>query len=266
MKSLFLAWQDPESRRWFPVGRLWSSDGLYSFAYTMGAKQAKEEAQFEPLVSFPDLYMVYVSERLFPLFSNRVLPASRPEYPEYLQWLNVPVTKYDPVAILARSGGRRVTDTLEVFPSPERNENGAYVIHFLVHGLGHMSECSITRAKQLEPHEPLLAMQDFQNPKDPEAIALRTAERIPGDLHMIGYCPSYLRHDILALLRGGCLKITVERVNPPPAPLQFRVLCKAVIEPPEGFELFAGPEYQPIVGDAFSSRISLPPRHNGPGR
>jgi hypothetical protein len=39
MKTLYLAWQDPEDRRWFPVGRL-SFDGyVYRFVYTNGAKQ-----------------------------------------------------------------------------------------------------------------------------------------------------------------------------------------------------------------------------------
>ena len=43
MRTLFLAWQDPVARRWFPVGRLEYSDGLYSFVYTKGAEQARTE-------------------------------------------------------------------------------------------------------------------------------------------------------------------------------------------------------------------------------
>jgi len=34
------------------------------------------------------------------------------------------------------------------------------------------------RATKLDPGEALLAMRDFQNPKDPDAIALRTAEKL----------------------------------------------------------------------------------------
>jgi hypothetical protein len=36
-----------------------------------------------------DLRKHYVSEILFPLFSNRLLDSSRPEYPDYVQWLGV---------------------------------------------------------------------------------------------------------------------------------------------------------------------------------
>src|SRR2546427_12394492 len=126
VKTLFLAWQDPVIRRWYPIGRLSSSNGLYTFAYTKGAEQAQGEAGFRALVSFPELLTVYVSEQLFPLFTNRLLPTNRPEYNDYLRWLSVPASEHDPVAILARSGGRRVTDTLGGFPRPERNARGQY--------------------------------------------------------------------------------------------------------------------------------------------
>jgi hypothetical protein len=248
MKTLFLAWQDPLSRRWFPVGRLDYSDGRYSFGYTMGAEQGQIEAGFQSLPSFPELYTRYVSEHLFPLFSNRLLPRSRPEYREYLQWLSLPESESDPVAVLARSGGSRVTDTLEIFPCPEKDEKGEYHVHFLVHGLRHMPSTSTDRALQLKSGEQLLAMRDFQNPKDPDAIALRTAESVERDMYLIGYCPRYLRADFLALLRSNAgLKITVERVNPPPAPVQLRVLCKSVMHWPEGFRPFSTDEYQPLV-------------------
>lgn len=266
MRTLFLAWQDPRSRRWFPIGRLESSDGLYSFAYTRGAEQASIEAHFEPLASFPELNTVYVSERLFPLFTNRLLPTSRPEYRDYLQWLSVPESESDPIAILARNGGRRVTDTLEVFPCPERNEQGEYEVHFLVHGLSHMPEASAIRASHLKPGERLLAMHDLQNPKDADAIALRTAEIVDRDMYLIGYCPRYLRSDFLCLIRREhSPKITVERVNRPPAPIQFRILCKAVMKWAEGFSPFSTPEYEPIApANTGSPRISLPPRHYSP--
>ena len=155
MRTLFLAWQDSERRRWYPVGRLTSGDGVYTFAYTKGAEKARAQAAFQPLGSFPELLTKYVSESLFPLFTNRILPQNRPEYREYLEWLNVPASEQDPVAILARSGGRKVTDSLEVFPCPQRDARGSYHAHFLLHELSHMPADSIARASRLKSSEPL---------------------------------------------------------------------------------------------------------------
>jgi len=247
MTTLFLAWQDPHSRRWFTVGRLEAKPAQYSFSYTNGAKSAAQNAGFEPLAAFPNLEQNYTSESIFPLFSNRFLPTYRSEYSDYLKWLNIPASERDPVAILARSGGQRATDTLEVFPKPLRNAAGDFEFHFLVHGLRHMPPESVARVLRLTEGEPLLAMKDLQNPKDPRAIALRTAETKDGDLHIIGYLPRYLCEDYLQISADGQFpSITVERVNEPPVPVQFRLLCKAAVKMKADIDICAGVDYQPL--------------------
>jgi hypothetical protein len=260
VSRLFVAWQDPESRRWFPIGRLETHDDFYAFLYTRGAERARVEAAFVPFVSFPELHVTYVSETLFPLFSNRLLPRSRPEYESYLTWLGVGEKERDPVTILARSGGRKATDTLELFPSPVPNVRGEYEIHFLVDGLNHVPEESVKRAMFLRPSEPLLAMLDFQNPHDAQAVALRTAEQAERDLHLVGYCPRYLRSEILRLIQLGSIpRITVERVNRAPAPLQFRLLCKAASDWPLGFQPFNDPDFQPLsTTDVKVAELEMP--------
>jgi hypothetical protein len=253
MTTLFLAWQDPESRRWFTVGRLDVKPGLYSFTYTNGALNAKNNAGFEPLAAFPELGQDYTSNEIFPLFSNRFLPTYRAEYSDYLKWLNIPESEKDPVAILARSGGQRATDTLEVFPMPIRNECGAFEFHFLVHGLRHMAPEAVLRVSALGTGERLLAMRDVQNPKDPRAIALRTAETVENDMYIVGYLPRYLCDDYFQLAEEGSYPtITVERVNLPPAPVQFRLLCKAIVNSRTDIELCANPDYQRI---SFASSL-----------
>jgi hypothetical protein len=37
LKTLFLAWQDYQSRLWFPVGRLTFDGEVYTFVYIKGA-------------------------------------------------------------------------------------------------------------------------------------------------------------------------------------------------------------------------------------
>jgi hypothetical protein len=74
MKTLYLAWQDPEGRRWLPVGRLSFDGHVYRFVYTKGAKQSP---RFVPFGAMRDLHVVYESAVLFPLFANRLLSKTR---------------------------------------------------------------------------------------------------------------------------------------------------------------------------------------------
>src|SRR5262249_50637405 len=144
-RTLFLTWQDPASRRWFPIGRLLSNSRKFMFVYTRGVLQAVKAGNFQPLAAFPDLNKVYTANELFPLFSNRLLPTSRPDYGNYLRWLGVSDLETDPVVILARSGGERATDTLQIHPCPEKLDNGSYTLLFLMHGIGHMPPESAMR-------------------------------------------------------------------------------------------------------------------------
>lgn len=255
-RILFLAWQDPVGRRWYAIGRLSSERGKYKFAYTGGVLGALETGRFDAIPSFPDVHTVYEADELFPLFSNRVLSQSRPEYREMLHWLSVPETEYDPVAILARTGGRRATDSFEVFPCPELVDGDVYQLHFLVHGLSHMPPEAVARSERLKPGERLLVMRDIQNPQDKLALLLRTAEQYSGDMHLVGYCPRYLREGFLTLIdEGSSPVVSVVRVNPSPAPVQFRVLCRVEMRWPKGFEPFAGYDYQPLVGSTSLQEI-----------
>lgn len=241
LKVLFLAWQDPECRRWFTVGRLERQAGQYVYAYTNGVDKAKE-CGFTPLVSFPNFNDKYRSQEIFPLFANRVLPPNRPEYESFVEWLSIPKNEADPIAILARTGGEG--DMLEIFPLPKRGEQ----VHFFVRGLRHQSNCAIERVKDLEVGEELLVMADLQNPHDTDALAVRTAEKTRQDMHILGYLPRYLAHELRQLEREELTSanITVERVNLPPAPIHFRILCRLDMEWPARYEPFSGTDYQPL--------------------
>ena len=249
MKKLFLAWQDSKSRHWFPIGKLTFNGKNYHFVYTHGVKKAQTESNFQLLHSFPERDRVYTSSELFPLFSNRLMRPSRPDYQDYIQWLNIPKNEDDPIAILARSGGRKATDTFEVFPCPESNEDGSFHIHFFVHGLRYMPECSIEKVKQLKSEERLYLMRDFQNSHGSTALLLRTEER-----HNLGYCPRYLAADIYEILKQNpqSVCVRVERVNPVPTPIQFRLLCNMTAQWHGDFSPFSSQDYQSIVDSSLS--------------
>ncbi len=248
MNTLFLAWQDSESRTWFPVGKLTHVDGMYHFSYLQGAIEAREKVDFQPIWSFPDLHQCYSSIELFPLFANRLLRPSRPDYKDFVKWLNLPEHQDEPIALLARSGGKRKTDSFEVFPCPERDPHDNYHIHFFAHGLRHFPGEVQQYVQQLQPQTPLFITHDVQNQFDSRALILRTEE-----LHFVGYCPRYLTQDFFELI---CrfpqqVNVTVERVNLSPTPLQFRLLCNLTATWMEEFQPFSSPSYQSLAQEEF---------------
>lgn len=253
MGTIFLAWQDPRSRRLFPVGRLTTMPTGYRFAYVRGVQDASRQG-FEPLPSFKDVSEVYEAEQLFPLFANRLLSATRPDYQAFLGWLGVDVTPHpDPVELLARSGGQRLTDQLEIFPMPEKTAPNVYESHFFVHGLRHMPEESAIRASKLSSGDRLCVLHDFQNDKDRQALVLRSPESFDGDMHLLGYCPRYLFADTFdSMVRNeDWPRITIEQVNPPPAPVRFRIFCRVEIRLEGGIEPFSSDQFQP-----FSTKLA----------
>jgi HIRAN domain len=257
MKTLFLTWQDAISRAWFPIGKLTHDGQRYCFVYIQGALQAQSVANFRPLLAFPDFYQTYTSIELFWPFANRLLNKSRPEYQEFIDWLNLdsngnpgslvkPLVdaRIDPITLLGRSGGKRVTDSLEVFPMPERNAAGEYEIHFFTHGLRHYPASAQQRATECNIGEELMLMHDIQNEYDAHALMLRTIDR-----HNIGFCPRYLVKDFFKLVgkQPQAVKVVVEKVNLAPTPLQFRLLCKLTAKWTQEFQPFSGDEYQSIL-------------------
>ncbi|MEP0885620.1 DNA-binding protein [Trichocoleus sp. ST-U3] len=244
-KTLFLAWQDPISRSWFPIGRLTFDEGIYQFVYTQGVKEAEEKCAFKPLSSFPCLDEVYTSTQLFPVFANRLMSRSRPDYSNFIKWLNIPNDENDPIVILARSGGERETDTLAVFPCPEVDEQGQYQLDFFSHGLRHLPSRAIERINQFELGEKLWLAHEFQNPYDSQALILNTS-----DHYIVGYCPRYLLAEVFELIRlSSNLEVRVERVNKPPTPLQFRLLCKMSVDATDDFRSFSSSQYQPLIAE-----------------
>ena len=58
MKKLFLAWQEPKSRHWFPIGCLDFDGAEYHFFYIKGVEKARING-FNEVYSLPTLEKVY---------------------------------------------------------------------------------------------------------------------------------------------------------------------------------------------------------------
>jgi hypothetical protein len=256
MKVVYLAWRDPKNRSWFPVGQLSFDGQVYRFVYTKGAKQSPN---FIPFARMEDLATIYESDELFPLFANRVLSRKRPEYQDFLRWLNVRPEEDDPLTLLSRTGGIRETDLLAVFPCPEKEADKKYRIQFFSHALRYLLPEAIPRIHQLSAGEQLYLVPDPQNLHDPYAVALRTDDPVT----LVGYCPRYLAEDFLLLLKESGpenTKVVVERVNPD-APIQLRLLCSMASNWPENFRPCSGELYEPLAENSLTRLVTFSPPH-----
>jgi HIRAN domain len=250
IQALFVAWQEPKSKQYFPVGRLLRLPNghgpTYEFCYLNGVAKA-QLAGFTAFLAFPELSEVYRSHELFPLFSNRLMPRSRPDFGKYVARLDLDPNNADDFAILGRSGGRRVTDSLELFPLPNLEHEGCYITYFLAHGIRYLPDTSINRLEMLQEGDRLRLQWDMDNEADPRALSLRTEDRI-----QVGYVPRYLLDDAWEILMTCPYRptITVAQVNHPPGPIQQRLLCRMESCWPEGFKPYCSDDYLPMVNTA----------------
>ena len=163
MSALFVAWRggDPQNGVWGPVGRLERDEGVYRFCYTRGARTL---TGFRPFQQMEDLDAVYESETLFPLFANRLLSPSRPEYDAYLCWGGFdPDNPPEPISILGVTQGIRQTDSVEVFPCPAPDIEGCYINKFFLHGLRWAGQVALDRIARMKSNEVLSLVPEPQN-------------------------------------------------------------------------------------------------------
>jgi hypothetical protein len=245
--TLYVAWHadEPEGGRWGPVGRLEHIGGGFRFVYTRGARTLPG---FVPFTGMPNLEEIYESDELFPLFANRLLAKSRPEYEAYLTWGGFdPDNPPDPLMILAVTEGQRQTDSVEVFPCPQPDANGCYINKFFVHGVRWMTPESQQRILKLHQQEVLRLRREDTNLYDAKAVAVWTDEG-QGSVK-IGYVPRYLAREVRHVL-DNCvpenIQLVVERINES-APMRQRLLCRMNSCWPPGLRPCDGEEFQPIV-------------------
>lgn len=252
--ALYVTWQDHQSRKIFPVGRLvrlLDPPGAYEFAYVQGAHEA-EKAGFRPFLTFPSRSGVYRSQSLLPFFTNRVMSKGRPDYASFVRRLDLAPETAGPDEILARSGGVRATDTVEIFAEPTRQEDGRWQAIFLVRSIRHLHAGEET-ASSLQVGQRLFCMLDIQNPRNRRAVALRTE-----DHRIVGFCPDYLT-DYLdeILLEDPAGEATVLAISPPPAPVHYRVLCELVFRAPaDTTPPLRSPKLEPISPDAVQLEVN----------
>ena len=131
----------------------------------------------------------------------------RENFSDYLDSLDLPPEIREPVHILAVSGGRRRTDSLEVFPKIEPASEGHFELSFFLHGIRYCE-----RIAKLQSGERVEFIRERKN-TGTGLPALRV-ETLKGEA--IGYTPNYMVSDF-QYIRENCYvpeDIAVARVNP----------------------------------------------------
>ncbi|QDU66715.1 HIRAN domain-containing protein [Engelhardtia mirabilis] len=239
--TLYIAWQDAERRRWYPVARLDRSADHFVFEYLRGAAAAATESEFGGFLEFPSTLDRYRSKELFPLFRNRILSKSRPEYADVMHWLDLEAGELEPIdaelEVLGRSHGLRGTDRLQLFAPPRLREDGRWGVTFLVHGSRHLKRRGGEVFEALAPGDRLLPMLDMENEQDPGAVCLRTDDGHSSGLLVVGYLPRFFAPFVYRALESQTAEmrgrepidvaIEVVRVNSAATtPMAYRLLCR----------------------------------------
>ncbi len=249
MTTLYLAWQDRQSRSWFPVGRLVRHDVEpmeYEFEYIQGAELAQKAANpfVIPMPGFPEMGKTYRAPDVFPLFRYRAMNESRPDRPAYLNRLGLNPDDADVLAELAISGGVSVADSFELFPAIEPDPDGRFETRFILHGLSYTNPDSIHRAGLLKEGERLELSFELSNPATVHAITVKTT-----DQYILGWLPRYL---VDVMHQDNAWKVVdveaiVAQVNIK-APLSHHVLVDFSGRLPPGVDPMTKLEmYQPIA-------------------
>lgn len=213
--KLRLIWKHPEGR-YHDVGRFEElRDGRFAFRYT---QEVGSVPGFSPLLQFPDLDRVYVSEALPAFLANRVMSRQRPSYGEHLERLGLSLDA-TPFEILARTGGPRATDTfhvVDVFDPAARRHEGA----FFVSGVRYKD----FDLSSLQAGQQLKLIDEPDNEINPRAVLLAA------DGSELGWVPDWLVDDLHSFqMVGGVVSVAVEQVNED-APPHLSVLCRLVME------------------------------------
>lgn len=236
---LMVAWQHPETRQISPVGVLDIDAGRYRFRYLRRAFSVRD---FCPFVGFGDRGRVYVSDELFPLFQQRVMNPRRPDYGRYIKSLNL-TADTTPWEQLAKSGGRRAGDTIQLFPEPVVRADGSSECSFLVHGVRHIQQgynpVVGRQIEDLRKGDLLDLLPQPDNEMNPRALLIST---LKGDL--LGWVPDLLLDYVHALRETGSVELRVEHSNGVNTPYHFRLIARIEGRMPAGCKPFSGPGWE----------------------
>lgn len=234
VRRIGVTWQHPRTRRYHPVGLLEQRQGGFRFSYLATAPELLGP---RTLLGFPRYDRVYSAENLFPLFASRLMDPARPERPRLLEALSLDALA-GPLELLARSGGRRTGDSLELVPEPSVNDvEGTTDCLFLVHGIRYVPDADAALAR-LQRGDALALVDDEENAVNPLAVLVQD-ER----LATLGWVPDPLVTYVRRVRDLGDFTLRVERVNGSEFGQHLRLLVHLSGAITPGYRPFSGPDW-----------------------
>jgi hypothetical protein len=228
--ALFLGCQ-VNADLWVPVKKMiWNTDTdkvnqCYRTGCVTGIRQAiATNRLWQNYFGLSPIDRVDITNNIHPAYACR-MPLVRPqEMSLHLPNLGISADLLDPITYVARSGGYRQTDSLDVFPELEPNSDGCYQFFFGLQELNLSDDNSVRQGDLL-----------ITNGRD--AIHQKTGR-------VIGFVPGYIH--ALMTDQSPNIRLQIERVNDSFYTSQ-RLLCSATCK---GFIPFGSELYLPI-GDLY---------------
>ncbi|MDN6398877.1 MAG: hypothetical protein L0K01_00265 [Brachybacterium sp.] len=213
-RSFLVTRQDRSSRSYSRLGVLSALREGWAFRYF---REVERDPATPRLPGFPDASIVAESPFLFPLFAQRVISSRRPDRAEVLDSLGLDeaATTFE---ILARNGGRRQGDTIELIQLPTPHPDGGDVLEFLAHGVRYRSVEEQRAIDGLSAGDELQIVPAPCNQADPEARRGSTKEGTG-----VGWVPGPL---LPLLERAGSVSAGVAHANPSGTNPHLRLLVR----------------------------------------
>jgi len=223
LETLIVTWQNPDTRTYFRIGLLRHTlEDLYSFEYVNGIETVED---FTPLVGLEDMAAIHFSEKLFPVFAERIMDSRRPGFDAWLESLRTDRSA-SPMEVLARSNGKRGSDTLQMFPLATPDAEGLAQVRFFVHGIRHLPG-ALQRVDGVSAGQALHIVDDSTNEVDPRALI------VAADGGGLGWVPGPMLSYVRILRDSSHWKCEIEQVNPVSAGPHQRLLVVVEGEAPE---------------------------------
>lgn len=185
---LFVIWSEPTAGRRRVIGHLARSGGEFRFWYEDDLSNAKA-CGFDLLPAFPEYRTSsnpYVARYLFALFAERIPELTRRDATDLMdEWgVDHPDDQFE---VLAKSGGIRATDRLELAEYREPDDSLVRPLEFRIAGRRFVSEPAL-----LAVGDQISLRREPENEADPHAVVLERNGRHAG----------YVPHQYARLLSG----------------------------------------------------------------